>query len=310
MLPDNTSPVSPTSAADPNSLSTQSSSSRSSSRSPSGSFDPLPPTPVENDPISSFDIGGININLDSSAFNPNGGLPTIDEDALFPYGFNASGVEYFKPSIDALAGLTNTPFDLFASFDGAMSGVTASPDSSAATSSSPQTASSSTSAKLTTTASIGNVFGFSIDPNQIGTPATSVISTMESSADSEDDKGHEAGGEEEADPLVIAPVKVGGKGAARKGTLQSGGISKKSSIGPQSIFGALAASGDRPQSSVVSVKGGKAKSVTDGDDDKDDDADDWRPSPEEYAKMSSKEKRQLRNKISARNFRVRRKGEC
>jgi hypothetical protein len=37
--------------------------------------------------------------------------------------------------------------------------------------------------------------------------------------------------------------------------------------------------------------------------------DDWRPTMEEYQKMSSKEKRQLRNKISARNFRVRRKGE-
>lgn len=36
--------------------------------------------------------------------------------------------------------------------------------------------------------------------------------------------------------------------------------------------------------------------------------DDWRPTMEEYQKMSSKEKRQLRNKISARNFRVRRKG--
>ncbi|KAG8812321.1 hypothetical protein FRC17_002077 [Serendipita sp. 399] len=35
--------------------------------------------------------------------------------------------------------------------------------------------------------------------------------------------------------------------------------------------------------------------------------DDWRPTLEEYQKMSSKEKRQLRNKISARNFRVRRK---
>ncbi|KAF7308893.1 Proteophosphoglycan ppg4 [Mycena kentingensis (nom. inval.)] len=32
---------------------------------------------------------------------------------------------------------------------------------------------------------------------------------------------------------------------------------------------------------------------------------DWRCSPEDMAKMSSKEKRQLRNKISARNFRVR-----
>jgi hypothetical protein len=38
-------------------------------------------------------------------------------------------------------------------------------------------------------------------------------------------------------------------------------------------------------------------------------ADDWRPTPDEYQKMSSREKRQLRNKISARNFRNRRKGE-
>ena len=36
-------------------------------------------------------------------------------------------------------------------------------------------------------------------------------------------------------------------------------------------------------------------------------SDDLRPSPEEYKKLSSKEKRQLRNKISARNFRNRRK---
>ncbi|CDZ98490.1 Basic-leucine zipper domain [Phaffia rhodozyma] len=35
--------------------------------------------------------------------------------------------------------------------------------------------------------------------------------------------------------------------------------------------------------------------------------DDWRPSPEEYKTLSSKQKRQLRNKISARNFRNRRK---
>lgn len=33
-----------------------------------------------------------------------------------------------------------------------------------------------------------------------------------------------------------------------------------------------------------------------------------RPSAEEYSKLSSKEKRQMRNKISARNFRHRRKG--
>lgn len=45
------------------------------------------------------------------------------------------------------------------------------------------------------------------------------------------------------------------------------------------------------------------------DPDGDDIPADWRPSPEMLAKMTSKEKRQLRNKISARNFRVRRKGE-
>jgi len=33
------------------------------------------------------------------------------------------------------------------------------------------------------------------------------------------------------------------------------------------------------------------------------------PSSKELKKMTSKERRQLRNKISARNFRVRRKGE-
>ncbi|KAF7331270.1 Proteophosphoglycan ppg4 [Mycena kentingensis (nom. inval.)] len=40
-------------------------------------------------------------------------------------------------------------------------------------------------------------------------------------------------------------------------------------------------------------------------DDDDELPSDWRCSPEDVAKMSSKEKRQLRNKISARNFRVR-----
>lgn len=38
-----------------------------------------------------------------------------------------------------------------------------------------------------------------------------------------------------------------------------------------------------------------------------DDDESWRPSPEEYKKLSSKEKRQLRNKLSARAFRTRRK---
>lgn len=85
--------------------------------------------------------------------------------------------------------------------------------------------------------------------------------------------------DEEEEIITTAPVKVGGKGKSRKGVVQSGGIQKKATV-----------------SAVVRDK-----------DDPRDEADDWRPSPEEYKKLSSKEKRQLRNKISARNFRVRRK---
>lgn len=54
-------------------------------------------------------------------------------------------------------------------------------------------------------------------------------------------------------------------------------------------------------------KGGGMSSVVRGDDEELDDDDSWRPSPEEYKKLSSKEKRQLRNKLSARAFRTRRK---
>lgn len=54
-------------------------------------------------------------------------------------------------------------------------------------------------------------------------------------------------------------------------------------------------------------KGGGMSSVVRGDDEELDDDDAWRPSPEEYKKLSSKEKRQLRNKLSARAFRTRRK---
>lgn len=52
--------------------------------------------------------------------------------------------------------------------------------------------------------------------------------------------------------------------------------------------------------------GGLSSVVIENDGDRDED-DDWRPSPEEYKKLSSKEKRQLRNKLSARAFRNRRK---
>ncbi len=84
---------------------------------------------------------------------------------------------------------------------------------------------------------------------------------------------------------VLPQMKVGGRGKAnRKGTVRDGGITKRAgSVEKNNMQPAML--------STTSV-----------------DPDDWRPTPEEYKKMSSKEKRQLRNKISARNFRVRRKG--
>ncbi|KAA1476126.1 hypothetical protein DENSPDRAFT_853460 [Dentipellis sp. KUC8613] len=122
---------------------------------------------------------------------------------------------------------------------------------------------------------------FSIDPQLVGTPATSkALSDIDEHEEAE--MKHEDDHEDDEDDESLAsimPVKVGGKGKGRRGTVQSGGITKKTAP---------------VVSAVVRVR----------DDDKDDD---WRPSPEEYKKMSSKEKRQLRNKISARNFRVRRK---
>lgn len=69
-----------------------------------------------------------------------------------------------------------------------------------------------------------------------------------------------------------------------------------------------------PLSSIFSTgrgkggkKGGGMSSVVRGEGEELDDDDSWRPSPEEYKKLSSKEKRQLRNKLSARAFRTRRK---
>lgn len=69
-----------------------------------------------------------------------------------------------------------------------------------------------------------------------------------------------------------------------------------------------------PLSSIFSAgkgkggkKGGGLSSVVRQEDEDVDDDDSWRPSPEEYKKLSSKEKRQLRNKLSARAFRNRRK---
>ncbi len=126
---------------------------------------------------------------------------------------------------------------------------------------------------------------FAIDPQLM------TMSTPSSNTDETDEEEQE---QPDTKAVTIAPIKVGGHGKARKGTVQSGGIVKKSSS-PHPL---------PATSKAVSSTSSKENENMDDDDF----PADWRPPPEVYAKMSSKEKRQLRNKISARNFRVRRKG--
>jgi hypothetical protein len=128
---------------------------------------------------------------------------------------------------------------------------------------------------------------FVIDPSlmsissQSTTLKTEVSPPHLSSAEEGDISAHEDDDDgESVDSSILAP-KVGGKGSHRKGTVVSGGVRKNN--------GAVMTQAVRRDDEPL-------------------DDDDWRPTPEEYKKMSSKEKRQLRNKISARNFRVRRKG--
>lgn len=177
---------------------------------------------------------------------------------------------YFDETLDkmAVAPVSSADASSFTFFD---SLSPPEPSSSSATSASPALA--------------DDVNFFAIDPQLMTQPATVTRSSGPAAvsrnskpraapsvvADSDDDDDEDMDDMEE----FLSPVKVGGRGKnARRGTVASGGIKK---------FGGQA--------------------VRDGTD-----PDDWRPTVDEYKKMTSKEKRQLRNKISARNFRVRRKG--
>lgn len=129
----------------------------------------------------------------------------------------------------------------------------------------------------TTTSGIAPQQSLSIDPQLVESLATTSPSTsfthtptLDDDHDIDDDEDEDED-EEEPESIILKVAKSKGR---NKPVVASGGIVKKSF----------------------------ASSI------KDKDSDDWRPSPEEYKKLSSKEKRQLRNKISARNFRVRRKG--
>jgi hypothetical protein len=160
-----------------------------------------------------------------------------------------------------------------------------------------------------------------IDPQLVGTPASTAPASDFDDDEGDDDRPQPA-------PLPIAPIKVGGHGKARRGTVASGGVVKKSTTSRDrenliaSAFSAILPSASssatpspaaakslpKPPAILKSSSSKKGKAKDDEDDEDDDVPQDWRPSPEVFAKMTSKEKRQLRNKISARNFRVRRKG--
>ncbi|KAG5653731.1 hypothetical protein H0H81_010988 [Sphagnurus paluster] len=166
----------------------------------------------------------------------------------------------------------------------------------------------------------------SSSPAAASSPPAPVAKTSRASKKSkEKEKEKEAEAEREKLTLVIQPVKAGGHGKARKGTVASGGIVKKSASATTAV------TKDKENSNISSTvlppptytspssfiptniyppKGATkngSENGKDADDDDDDLPQDWRPSPEVFQKMTSKEKRQLRNKISARNFRVRRK---
>jgi hypothetical protein len=115
---------------------------------------------------------------------------------------------------------------------------------------------------------------FAIDPQLVGTPATS-----------NDHSDQDSNSDQEPEPELAPPKR------SRRGAVVSGGVKKSYA----------------PSEKDSSSGAGKSKSTKDLDPLKILEPEDWRPSPEEYKKMSSREKRQLRNKISARNFRVRRK---
>lgn len=174
-----------------------------------------------------------------------------------------------------------------------------------------------------------------IDPQLVDTPSA-VSDHGEDESDSKEGSpvspAVEKSEPEKQPTITIAPVKVGGHGKARKGTVQSGGVFKKNAasankdkentsfaatsskksaplkVPSPAVSTSLFTTSIAPGSFLSSAASSKAESEAGDGDDDDDLPHDWRPSPEVFAKMTSKEKRQLRNKISARNFRVRRKG--
>lgn len=153
----------------------------------------------------------------------------------------------------------------------------------------------------------------SIDPLLVDSTASpsafsAYAPTTSSNADVDMSQEHEEEDEEElfAEPEPEAQPKGKGKGRANRSTRSA--KAAKPSVADLVLPGTSIASHAKP---TIAHADGEASGsshklphivfpVPDYVD---------RPSAEDYKKMSSKEKRQMRNKISARNFRHRRKGQ-
>ncbi|CAE6464415.1 unnamed protein product [Rhizoctonia solani] len=120
----------------------------------------------------------------------------------------------------------------------------------------------------------------------------------------------ESDDEEEDDELdEVPPLPTTRSRKPKKNAAAAGGIAKRPSRAstPASVLPSYVNFEDpKPVIPPALGKGGVASYLS-GERIGSQEPDEWRPTPEEYKKLSSKEKRQLRNKISARNFRVRRK---
>ncbi|KAG8715506.1 hypothetical protein FRC08_010507 [Ceratobasidium sp. 394] len=130
--------------------------------------------------------------------------------------------------------------------------------------------------------------------------------------ESDDDNSDEDDALQEDDEVAPLPTTSSRSAATRrprKNAAAAGGIAKRPSRAstPASVLPSYVHFEDpKPVIPPALGKGGVA-SYLNGERIGSQEPDEWRPTPEEYKKLSSKEKRQLRNKISARNFRVRRK---
>ncbi|KAG8695714.1 hypothetical protein FRC09_008982 [Ceratobasidium sp. 395] len=144
-------------------------------------------------------------------------------------------------------------------------------------------------------------------PAPLSAPRAMTVDSDDDNSD-EDDLAHEE--DDEVAPLPItSPTRSGTGRRPRKNAAAAGGISKRPSRAstPSSVVPSYVHFDDpKPVIPPALGKGGVA-SYLNGERIGSQEPDEWRPTPEEYKKLSSKEKRQLRNKISARNFRVRRK---